>query len=481
MKYFTLLVFFLISNLASLDKTSERGFIEWKPILNANGYKIEIRDEKNKLSEFYSDSNIFYPDLQKGKYEFRIAVLNLFKKPVVYSYWNPLKVIQPKQVILKQTELISQKGKKIILVGENFLENTKIFSIKENFKQSLKTNLISDTKLEVMTENLDNGIYDLNIENPNNKFSKYPNFLKILTNEEILSTTENKDSDVKPAKEFTTVVNTKDVKINSYSLNKVDISMNSEKDKLVVNIGPKTTDKIDINLENKSKDKTTVDIENHSIGEITLNVENKSKEDLVMNVDSSSKEKMEINVNESSIGKVNFNLTDKAKKTVKLNNSNQIIEDFDITIENKQIEKLGIKIGEKPIEFTGSNEKFPNNFLVMSEAEVKNFINSLSRNCPSNLDIPNILIKNCFEDHATLDLEDTNKKILYNYLILGSDNYASKQKSLRYFKNYCSPSPKFVTEHLESKLNSKKITSEENILIKDTLTEFKNCRTLNTP
>ncbi len=494
MKYLKLILFFLLLNLVGLDKKVERGFIEWKPISNANGYKVEIRNEKGKLSEFFSDLNIFYPDLDKGNYEFRIAVLNLFRKPVVFSYWNPLKVIQSNLVLLKQKEVNVEKGKKFILIGENFLENTKVTVLKENQKNVLKTNLLSVTKLELMTENLENGIYDIKFENPNQKINQYPKFLKILSTDEIAihnssdddsnsSTSADliKEKNSEYKKEFSTVINTKDVKINSYSLDKANISMSSEKDKLLVSIGPKTLDKIDINLENKSKEKTIVDIENHSIGEIILNVENKSKEELLMNVDSSSKEKMEINVNESSIGKVNFNLTDKAKKTVKLNNSNQIIDDFDITIENKQTEKLGIQIGDKPIKFTGSDEKFPNNFLILSENEAKSFISTLKRDCPSNLDIPNILIKNCFDDHATLDLEEINKKILYNYLILASDNYSAKMKSLRYFKNYCNPSAKFVSDHLESKLQSNRITSEETIFIKDTLSEFKNCKTLNKP
>lgn len=475
MKYFKLLLFFLLLNLSSSEKKQDRGFIEWKPIQSANGYKIEIRDSLGKLNEFYSEINIFYPDLQKGRYEFRIAVLNLFKKPVVFSYWNPLKVIQSKQVVIKQTEFVLEKGKKVTLLGENFLENTKISFKKENKKEFLKTNLISDSKIEVMTENLEQGIYDLEFENPNSKISLYPKILKILSENEIAI------NEVESKREFVTVADTKDIKINSYSLNKADISLNSDNNKLVVNIGPKTTEKLDINLENKSKEKAIIDIENHSIGEIVLNVENKSKEELQMNVDSSSKEKMEIMVNGNSVGKVNLNLTEKAKRTVAIGNSNQVLEDFDITIENKQKDFLGIKIGERPLQFTGSNEVFPANFILMSEGEVKNFISNLSRNCPSNLDMPNILIKDCFEDHATLNLTEQNHKILFYYLILGSDNYDSKMKSMRYFKNYCSPSPRFVNENLESKISSNSMSSEETIFAKDTLNELKNCRILDRP
>ncbi|MBL0266224.1 MAG: hypothetical protein IPQ05_20745, partial [Leptospiraceae bacterium] len=64
------------------------------------GYRIEIKSDEKVIIETNVNENIYHVDLPKGKYEFRIGVLNFFKKPVVWSYWNPLRVIVSQQPIL---------------------------------------------------------------------------------------------------------------------------------------------------------------------------------------------------------------------------------------------------------------------------------------------------------------------------------------------------------------------------------------------
>ena len=92
----SLIVLFTIELLAEKDT----GFIEWRAIPAANGYRIEIKSEEKVIIETNVNENIYHVDLPKGKYEFRIGVLNFFKKPVVWSYWNPLRVIISQQPIL---------------------------------------------------------------------------------------------------------------------------------------------------------------------------------------------------------------------------------------------------------------------------------------------------------------------------------------------------------------------------------------------
>lgn len=55
------------------------GFIEWRAISAANGYRVEIKSENKIIVETNVTENIYYVDLPKGKYEFRIGILNLFK------------------------------------------------------------------------------------------------------------------------------------------------------------------------------------------------------------------------------------------------------------------------------------------------------------------------------------------------------------------------------------------------------------------
>jgi hypothetical protein len=450
----------------------EKGFIEWKPVDNSNGYKLEIRNDKKLiLIEAYTDKNIYFPDLQKGKYEFRIAVLNLFKKPVVYSYWNSLKVIVSRKPILNEKDLSIAQNTNTLLLGNNFLENTKINLLNNGKSYPIQTNLINENKLELITEKLNPGVYDISLINPNQKQTEIKSFLKVLSKEEY------KKPEEKIEKVYTSIIDNKDITINSFSNQKADIKIDSSsKDRLSVNIGPKTTEKLDINLQNKSEEKVSVDIENHSKGEIVFNIENKSKEILQMNVNSTSKEMMKININENSKGPVDVKIDEKSKQNISLNNTNNKIDDFDITIENKKKEKLGILIGTAPVIFQPSNEKLPNGYENFSKTEMDTFIKGLKRNCPSNMDVPNILIANCFDDHATLNLTDPDRKRLYNYLLLDSDNYTSRIKAARFFINSCSPNLRFVNEYLAEKLKATVLFFEESEYYKNVLDGFKNCK-----
>lgn len=59
----------------------DTGFIEWRAIPAANGYRIEIKSDEKVIIETNVNENIYHVDLPKGKYEFRIGVLNFLKSP----------------------------------------------------------------------------------------------------------------------------------------------------------------------------------------------------------------------------------------------------------------------------------------------------------------------------------------------------------------------------------------------------------------
>jgi hypothetical protein len=454
----SLVLFILVTSIQS--DIPEKGFIEWRKIENANGYKLEIKNEKQEIVlDVITETNIYYPDLSKGKYEFRIAVLNYFKKPALYSYWNPLKVIVSKIPVLNENWKKTISGRKILLQGANFLENTRAIATDYNSKTFvLNTRLVNENKLELETTELKEGKYDLRLINPNNKVADFKSFLIILKNN------------------YFTVLDNKDITISSLQNNKADINVDSSNDKMKVNIGPKSTDKLEINIENKSETTVSIDVENHAKGKVNLNVENKSPELINLNVTSTSKETLTVTLNDNSVGKIGVNVDEKSNEKVKVNRSDEAIDNFDITIENKKKEKLGVQIGKPPLKYTPSNEVFPKNYKSMSKVEFDLFISNLMKNCPSNIDVPNILIAECYDEHATLNLADKDRKILFNYLLLRDQNQNSIIRASKFFINNCQSDIRFVRETADEFLRMNKLSFEETFYLNKMISSFRNCQ-----
>ena len=161
----SLIIFFSLELFAKKDT----GFIEWRAISAANGYRVEIKSDNKVIIETNVTENIYYVDLPKGKYEFRIGVLNFFKKPVVWSYWNPLRVIVSREPLLEGEGIDVSLGDKALLSGENFLENTKINLVNEGKIIPVESLILNDKRITFPTEKLKLGTYDVILENPNNK------------------------------------------------------------------------------------------------------------------------------------------------------------------------------------------------------------------------------------------------------------------------------------------------------------------------
>lgn len=333
----SLIVLFTIELLAEKDT----GFIEWRAIPAANGYRIEIKSEEKVIIETNVNENIYHVDLPKGKYEFRIGVLNFFKKPVVWSYWNPLRVIVSQQPILDTERQEMAIGDKVELNGAHYFENTKVSLLAGNTVIPAEITIVSDKELFFPTDKFKAGTYDLLIENPNNKKLLQKDYLVLY------ESSKNRNRKKPPEK----IIKKKDIEITSESMQKADITIDdSIPGKTTVSIGPKTKEKLDINLENKSNENVTVDINNRSAGKVNLNVENKSKDKLALNVNNYSKEKMSVGIIDKSKGKVDVNVAEKSKPKVEIHTIFTDIEEFDVTIENKAKKNFAINIGQPPPE-----------------------------------------------------------------------------------------------------------------------------------
>lgn len=169
--------------------------IAWKPIPDANGYQIQIKDKFGKL---IVDKKIDTPyhsieELPSGVYLVRTAPLNLFKKPAVWSVWKDFEIIiseSPqivkeieKPILLPKTESNQVKTiSPVTIEGENFLEVTKVdLSKKENQLPIVSKEVKSSERIDLKVDTTDakSGPYDLTLTNPYQKPKVVKNFVQV--------------------------------------------------------------------------------------------------------------------------------------------------------------------------------------------------------------------------------------------------------------------------------------------------------------
>ncbi|TGL85152.1 hypothetical protein EHQ68_18105 [Leptospira congkakensis] len=188
-----LLAFCFVSfSLGAQDGTK---LIAWKPIADASGYQIQVKEKSGKI---VIDKKIDTPyhsieDLPSGVYLVRTAPLNLFKKPAVWSVWKDLEVIiseppqvvteEEKPIILPKSEIKSEKTvSNLTIEGEHFLEATKVDLTKKNESLPILSKEVKSSEridLKVDTTEAKTGPYDLTVTNPYQKPKVVSNFLQI--------------------------------------------------------------------------------------------------------------------------------------------------------------------------------------------------------------------------------------------------------------------------------------------------------------
>lgn len=189
MRIFLSLIFILLaanSMIAqSTPNTPKKTAIQWKPVENASSYKIEIRSEKDKEKQINVTENEILLDLNPGKYEYRVGVLNKFKKVKYWSKWNPLEVVysQPPEIdeVSKFTFFIPDKKQEVVVKGKYFLDEIEV-ELESNSDKVPISDLkrISETELK-FTVNLESltkqDSFRLTLKNPLNKVTTKDSFL----------------------------------------------------------------------------------------------------------------------------------------------------------------------------------------------------------------------------------------------------------------------------------------------------------------
>lgn len=191
--------------------------VAWKPIREASGYQIQIKDKKgNRVVDKQIETSFYsVEDLPTGDYEVRTAPLNSFKKPVVWSNWRELEIIisEPPKVTIDEKKpaiLIEKKDdtssnqndsktkpQTIAIKGDNFLDVTEVEIKKESYKiPILEKDTISKQQIDVKieTKGAKPGDYDLTVTNPYQKPKVVSNFLKIENTTSDKSNAKKEDS-----------------------------------------------------------------------------------------------------------------------------------------------------------------------------------------------------------------------------------------------------------------------------------------------
>lgn len=180
----------------------------WKPIQEANGYQVQIKDKSGKLVIDAKTSKNFFPieSLPPGDYQTRTAPLNLFQKPAVWSLWRELEIVvsEPPKILVEAPKTIllpkenseknlSPQATDLTIKGENFLDATEVQfrQQKQNLpilKKEVKGS--SEIAVSVNTTQASPGPYDLSITNPYQKEQIISNYLRV----------EKTDSETQPLK-----------------------------------------------------------------------------------------------------------------------------------------------------------------------------------------------------------------------------------------------------------------------------------------
>ncbi|TGN19445.1 hypothetical protein [Leptospira idonii] len=174
-------------------------FVAWKPIEDASGYQIQIKDKQGKIIiDKKIEKNYFsVQDLAVGDYFVRSAPLNLFKKPVVWSEWKEMEILiseiptvekkendKPAISLKKPEPSVENKStvSELEIEGDNFLDVTEV-EIKQQetklpiLEKQFKNERRIDVKVD--TAKASPGDYDLTIVNPFQKPQVVSKFLKI--------------------------------------------------------------------------------------------------------------------------------------------------------------------------------------------------------------------------------------------------------------------------------------------------------------
>jgi len=482
-KFFIYGISFFLSFIISLQST-EQGYIEWKPIKGAFGYKLEIRDESKKLIiEEIVNSTRYLIRTPSGKFEFRISPMNVFEKTTVWSYWNPLNVVISKRPSITTNELsldISELSKPMIFKGKNFLSETKLKFIWGSRVISAKSITVNDTTsltAILNPEGAAQGKYELHIENPGNRILSIKNFLTLSDNNEADRLAREKAERERLEAERLAREKAERDRLEAERLAKM-----SEKDRLEAErlarekaerdrleaerLAKDKTERDRLEAERLAKDKTERDrleaerLAREKAERERLEAERLSKLSEKDRLEALAREKAERErleaerlarekAEQERLEKERLS-RDKAEKD-RLERERLAREKAERErLERERLAREGMKdIRQRVID--GIEDSTNREYLKVGSYELDLILDDFKKSCsPSNL--LETLVEKCFSNHTVLKLGTIQKADISNYLLMNSDNYKTRLRSYLYFMRENTPQMKAALDKLSYKL-----------------------------
>lgn len=116
-----------------LPERIQDGYVAWKPIAGARGYKVQVRSVDNPdkiLSDTTVQKTYMKVDLAVGRYEIRTTPLNDFGRVTVWSAWQPLRIIisrrpelDPESDQALSVNNLTQKQFRFSVTGNHFFKD----------------------------------------------------------------------------------------------------------------------------------------------------------------------------------------------------------------------------------------------------------------------------------------------------------------------------------------------------------------------
>ena len=450
---FTISFLLLCTNIIA----TEQGYIEWKPIKGAFGYKLEIRDENKKLIiEEVVNSTRYLIRTPTGKYEFRISPMNVFEKTTVWSYWNPLNVVISKRPSILLTELtldISELNKPIIFKGKNFLSDTKLKFISGNRTINTKTITLTDAgtiSVVINPENAMQGKYELLMENPGNRILSIKNFLNLTDNNEADRLAREKAERERLEAERLAREKAERERLEAERLAREK----AERDRLEAERLAKMSEKERLEAERLAREKAERErLEAERLAREKAERERLEAERLARS--KSERERLERERLEAE------RLAREKAERERLEAERLAREKAERErLERERLARERMK-DKKQIIIDGIEDSSNREYLNVGSYDLDIILEDFKKSCsPSNL--LETLVEKCFSNHSVLKLGTVQKADILNYILLNSDNYRTRIKSYTYFMKEGSPQMKAALERMISKVDkSSSIDLEE--------------------
>jgi len=489
-KFFIYGISFFLFLINSLQST-EQGYIEWKPIKGAFGYKLEIRDESKKLIiEEIVNSTRYLIRTPSGKFEFRISPMNVFEKTTVWSYWNPLNVVISKRPSITTNEIsldISELSKPITFKGKNFLSETKLKFIWGSRVISAKSITVNDsTSLTAILnpEGAAQGKYEIHLENPGNRILSIKNFLTLSDNNEAdrlarekaererleaerLAREREEAERLAKEKERLEAERLAREKAERDRLEAERLAKMSEKDRLEAErLAREKAERERLEAERLAREKAERErleaerLAREKAERERLEAERLAKLSEKDRLDALAREKAERErleaerlarekAEQERLEKERL-ARDKAERD-RLERERLAREKAERErLERERLAREGMKDTRQRV-IDGIEDSTNREYLKVGSYELDLILEDFKKSCsPSNL--LETLVEKCFSNHTVLKLGTIQKADISNYLLINSDNYKTRLRSYLYFMRENTPQMKAALDKLSYKL-----------------------------